>query len=215
MLTALRQGRVDSLKVAVTVARSLEDAPHDVYLVDVAIEQQETGGGRFDEVPYLESLEPVLEAAGRPSTWTVDIARTHRSDRNGVGQAHLSVQLATGRAPSAVGPDLDLTEAVRAAFGQLVPGAGPGAGQGAGALSRDEALAAAHDAVTNAFPDIDAAALSLTEEENHAAEGRWTLGLMLAGATRFQVHLGLVHGHSLSAHVRRLQASEVVDSVGP
>ena len=129
--------------------------------------------------------------------------------RDGVGRAHVAVQLATGRAASAVGPDLDLTEAVRAAFGHLVADAGQAA------LSRDDALTAAHDAVTSAFPDIDAASLSLTEEENHAAEGRWSLGLVLPSAARFQVQLGLVPGHPLSAHVRRMPASEVVDSVGP
>ena len=36
MISALRQGRVDGLRVVVACARSLDDVPHDVYLHDLA-----------------------------------------------------------------------------------------------------------------------------------------------------------------------------------
>jgi hypothetical protein len=205
MLIALRQGRVDGLRVTVAVARSLDDSPHDVYLVDVAPAADD---GRFDEVPYLECLDPVLEAAGRPSAWVVDVSRTHRSDGDGVGRAHIAVLLATGASASGVAPEVDLTAAVREAFAHLAP---PG---DTVPLSRDDALRAGSRAVTTAFPDVEESSLSLTDEENHAIEGRWSLGLALGGVARFQVNLGVVPGLPASVHVRRMPASEVVDSVG-
>jgi hypothetical protein len=213
MLTALRQGRVAGLRVTVAVARSLDEVPHDVYLLDLeTANDASAGGGRFDEVPYLECLEPVLEMAGGPPSWVVDVARTHRSNHGGVGQAQLSVLIATDRAPSGSAPDPDLAVVVRSALADMARMAAPAGG--AGALSRGEALTAAASAVGHAFADLDLQALSLTDEEHHAAEGRWSLGLALPDVARFQVELGLVVGAPASAQVRRMPVGEVVDSVG-
>jgi hypothetical protein len=199
MLTALRQGRVAGLRITVACARSLDEMPSDVYLLELGpTDETALGEGRFDEVRYLEYLEPVLDAAGGPPSWVVDVTRTHRSDHDGVGKAHLSVLLGMGRPPSGTGPDPDLTPAP--------PAVEP---------TRDEALAAAADAVTHAFLGIDPDILSLTDEEHHAAERRWSVGLAVPGVARFQVQLGFVPGAPTSAHVRRLPVSEVVDSVGP
>ncbi len=219
MLTALRQGRVDGLRVTVACARSLDEMPYDVYLLDLVTPSQTVaGGGRFDEVPYLECLEPVLDAAGGPPSWVVEVTRTHRSDHDGVGQAQLSVLLAVGKAPSAPGPEPDLTAVVRSAFTQMAHSpaarAAQGAREAAGGLSHSQALTAAMAAIAHSFPGIDPKALSLTDEEHHAAEGRWSLGLALPEVARFQVQLGLVPGALASAHVRRMPVGEVVDSVG-
>lgn len=212
MLTALRQGRVAGLRVTVACARSLDDVPYDVYLIDLSPpEQSGTSGGRFDEVPYLECLEPVLDAAGGPPSWVVEIARTHSSARDGLGEAHLSVVLALGAAPSSDGTMPDLTPVVTSALARMADAL---AGGGSTALGRDDAVAAGVAAVAHAFPDVDARALTLTDEEHHATEGRWSLGLTLPGIARFQVQLGLVPGAAASAHVRHLPVGEVVDSVG-
>jgi hypothetical protein len=222
MLTALRQGRVDGLRVSVACARSLDEMPYDVYLLDLVTPSQTVpGGGRFDEVPYLEYLEPVLDAAGGPPSWVVEVTRTHGSDHDGVGQAHLSVLLVVGKAPSAPGSDPDLTAVVRSAFTQMAQPtaaqptrAAQEARETAGGLTHGQALTAATDAIAHSFPGIDPQALSLTDEEHHAAEGRWSLGLALPEVARFQVQLGLVPGALASAHVRRMPVGEVVDSVG-
>ncbi|EWT01936.1 hypothetical protein N865_12880 [Intrasporangium oryzae NRRL B-24470] len=212
MLTALRQGRVAGLRVTVACVRALGEAPHDVYLVDLALQDQPTrGGGRFDEVPYLECLEPVLDAVGGPTSWIVDVSRTHRSDRDGLGEAHLSVVLALGATPPTDESGPDVTPVVRSAFARMAETL---PARPADALPRDAAIAAATDAVMHAFPRLGAEALSLTDEEHHAAEGWWSVGLAQPGVARFQVQLGFVPGVAESAHVRHLPLGEVVDSVG-
>lgn len=213
MLNALREGRVAGLRVTVACARSLDGVPYDVYLLDVEPAKDAVpGGGPFDEVPYLEVLEPVLDAAGGRVSWAVEVLRTHRSDHDGVGQARLSVLLALGSAPAASGPSPDLAAVVRSAFARMADSAASPAASGT--LSREQALATATAAVAHAFPAVDDRALSLTDEEHHAAEGRWSLSLALPGVVRFQVQLGFVPAAPASVHLRRMPVGEVVDSVG-
>jgi hypothetical protein len=212
MLTALRQGRVAGLRVTVACAHSLDTIPHDVYLLDLA-PVAPGGPARFDEVPYLERLEPVLDAAGGPPAWVVDVSRSHRSDRDGIGWAHVTVHLEIAGASSLLEPAPDLTAVVQSAFSAMTQlGAAP---VEARALGRGEAIDAATAAVEHGFGDVDPNALSLTDEEHDAALGRWAVGLAVPGVTRFQVQLGFVPGAPGSAHVHRMPLSEVVDSVGP
>ncbi|MBC9824141.1 hypothetical protein [Terrabacter sp. MAHUQ-38] len=212
MITALRKGLVDGLRVVVAGARSLDDVPHDVYLADLAPAAAAAADGGFDEVPYLECLEPVLELAGGAPSWVVDVSRTHRGDRGGVGQAHLSVLIAVGAPPAAGGSVPDLTPVMRSAFSRMVAQFAPAPPV---ALARPDALDAAVAAVGHAYPDVDPGRLSLTDEEHHADQGQWSFGLSAPGATRFRVLLGLVPGLPGSAHVHRMPLGEVVDSVGP
>ena len=217
MLIALREGRVTGLRVTVACARLLDEEPYDVYLLDVAtLEPPAKGGDPFDEAPYLQSLEPVLDAAGPEASWVVEVARSHRSDRDGLGQARVSLLLGMGRAPSEIGPDRDLTAAVRSAFTRMArpPASLPAAQPSARPLVRGDALTAATGAVAHSFPGVDLGGLALTDEEHHADEGRWSLGLALPGVARFQVELGFVPGEPASAHLRRMPVGEVVDSVG-
>jgi hypothetical protein len=212
MITALRKGLVDGLRVIVAGARSLDDVPHDVYLVDLAPTAGAAADGRFDEVPYLECLEPVLDLAGGAPSWVVDVTRTHRGDRAGVGEAHLSVLIAVGAPPGTGGWVPDLTPVMRSAFSRMVGQFAPGPPV---ALPRPDALDAAVAAVGHAYPDVDPETLSLTDEEHHAEAGQWSFSLSAPGATRFRVLLGLVPGLPGSAHVHRMPLGEVVDSVGP
>jgi hypothetical protein len=212
MLTSLRQGRVSSVRVTVACARSFDEAPHDVYLVDLAPVGDPAGGaGRFDEVSLLECLEPFLDPAGGPRSWVVDVARSHRSDRAGLGEAHLSILLADEKNAPIASPVRDLTRVVRAAFATLTT-TSPSA---QGALSRGDAISGARAAVAHAFPGVDPESLSLTDEEHHEGEGRWSIGLAQPGATRYQVQLGFVPEAPASAHVHRMPLGEVVDSIGP
>lgn len=212
MLSSLRQGRVASLRVTVACTRSVDEVPHDVYLVDLTPAGDQTAeGGRFDEVSLLECLEPVLDAAGGPPSWVVNVARSHRSDRDGLGEAHLSILLAVDENAPSAQPVRDLTGVVRAAFA-TVARTSRAAGD---ALLRGDAISGARAAVAHAFPGVDPQGLSLTDEEHHEAEGRWSVGLAQPGATRYQVQLGFVPEVPASAHVHRAPLGEVVDSVGP
>jgi hypothetical protein len=211
MISALRKGRVDGLRVVVACAASLDDVPHDVYLLDLAPTTAAVADGRFDEVPYLECLEPVLASTGGVPSWVVDVTRTHRADRDGVGEAQLSVLLATGAPPVDGTLAPTLTPLMGEAFSRMVGRFAPGAT----APERADALGAAAAAVGHAYPDVDPGALSLTDEEHHADGGGWTVGLAVPGVTRFRVQLGLVPGLPGSAHVHRMPLGEVVDSVGP
>jgi hypothetical protein len=210
MITALRNGRVDGLRVLVACARSLDDVPHDVYLLDLAPTTAAVAGSRFDEVPYLECLEPVLDSAGG-SAWVVEVSRTHRADRDGLGEAHVSVLLAVGRPPPDGSPAPDLTPLMAEAFSRMVGRFAPGSP----GPQRVDALGAAAAAVAHAYPGVDAHSLSLNDEEHHADDGCWTVGLAVPGVTRFRVQLGLSPGLPGSTHVHRMPSGEVVDSVGP
>ena len=210
MISALRKGRVDGLRVVVACARSLDDVPHDVYLLDLVPTTEAVARSRFDELPYLECLEPVLGAADDALPWVVEVSRTHRGDRDGVGRAQLSVLLAVGQPPADGGPAPDLTPLMAEAFSRMVGRFAPAAP----APDRSDALRAARSAVAHAYPDVGTRMLSLTDEEHHADEGCWTVGLAVPGATRFRVQLGLAPGLPASTHVHRMPAGEVVDSVG-
>lgn len=210
MISALRKGRVDRLRIVVACARSLDDVPHDVYLLDLLPTTEAVADSRFDEVPYLECLEPVLGGTDGALPWVVEVSRTHRADRAGLGRAQLSVLLAVGGPPADGAPARDLTPLVAEAFSRMVGRFAPDAP----APDRADALSAATSAVAHAYSDVDPEALSLTDEEHHAAEGCWTVGLAVPGATRFRVQLGLAPRLPASTHVHRMPLGEVVDSVG-
>src|SRR5262245_32271649 len=152
MLTALRQGRVAGLRVTVACAETLDELPHDLYVLDLSPPTDESAAGRFDEIPYLECLEPVLDAVAGPPSWVVDVARTHRSDRDGLGEAQLSVLLATGRKTYATDPDPDLTDVVQASLTRMVEVSSALGGDSA--MGRSEAVAAGTAAVVRGFPDV-------------------------------------------------------------
>ncbi|GAB3878587.1 hypothetical protein [Terrabacter terrigena] len=210
MISALRKGRVDGLRIVVACARSLDDVPHDVYLLDLVPTTEAVAGSRFDEVPYLECLEPVLDSSDGALPWVVEVARVHRADRDGLGEARLSVLLGVGSPPPDGAPAPDLTPVMAEAFSRMVGRFAPDSP----VPDRADALSAATSAVAHAYLDVDPRALSLTDEEHHADDGCWTVGLAVPGAARFRVQLGLAPGLPASTHVHRVPQGEVVDSVG-
>jgi hypothetical protein len=212
MGATLREERVAELDVTVSVATDLDREPHDVYLLEVALG---TDGGRgaagFAEAPFLEDLEPLLSAAGSAAQWAVDVSRTHRSDEGARGRARISLVLAPGGDPAAAA-EPDVTAAVQDAFARVAARSTPSAAPVD--LSHDAALAEARTAVARLFPGVESRELELTDEEHHALEGSWSLGLALPGVARFRVRVGLVAAVPHSVHVRRMPVGEVVDSVG-
>lgn len=217
MGATLREERVAELEVTVSVATDLDREPHDVYLLEVALrsegESGEDGRGAagFDEAPILEDLEPLLSAAGPSAQWAVDVSRTHRSDEGARGRARISLMLAPAADPAAPA-EPDVAAAVQDAFARVAARSTPSTA--AADLSHDAALAEARTAVARLFPGIDSRDLGLTDEEHHALEGSWSLGLGLPGVARFRVQVGLVAAVPHSVHVRRMPVGEVVDSVG-
>lgn len=213
MGSSLREERVAELEVTVSVATALDREPHDVYLLEVALG---TEGGRagaeFDEAPFLEDLEPILTAAGPSPTWSVDVARSHRSDEGTRGRARVSLVLAPTADPAAEPIEGDLTASVQDAFVRVAARSTSPATPVD--LSHDAALAEARTTVGRLFSGVDSRELGLTDEEHHALEGSWSLGLALPGVARFRVRVGLGAGVPHSVHVRRLPVGEVVDSVG-
>jgi hypothetical protein len=211
MGATLREERVAELEVVVSVATDLDREPHDVYLLEVALETDGgPGAAGFDEAPFLEDLEPLLTAVGSSSRWAVDVSRTHRSDEGGRGRARISLMLAPAAEPAA-SAEPDLTAAVQDAFARVAARSTPSTTVD---LSHDDALAEARTAVARHFPGIDSRDLGLTDEEHHAVEGSWSLGLGLPGVARFRAQVGLVTSVPHSVHVRRMPVGEVVDSVG-
>ena len=213
MGSSLRDERVAELEVTVSVATALDREPHDVYLLEVALGTDGVDGAQgFDEAPFLEDLEPILTAAGTSASWAVDVSRSHRSDEGGRGRARVSLVLAPEADPAAEPIGGGVTTAVQDAFARVA--ARSASSTTAVDLSHDAALAVARTAVTRLFPGIDSRELGLTDEQHHALEGSWSLGLGLPGVARFRVRVGLVPGVPHSVHVRRMPVGEIVDSVG-
>jgi hypothetical protein len=233
MGATLREELVAELEVTVSVASELDREPHDVYLLEVALPTEDgpgadgpgeggpgpggphadgPGAAGFDEAPFLEDLEPLLAAAGPSPQWAVDVSRTHRSDEGARGRARVLLVLAPQSDPGALPAQLDLTAAVHDAFARVAARSTPLTTPVA--LSHEAALAEARAAVARLLPGLDSRDLGLTDEEHHAVEGSWSLGLALPGVARFRVRVGLVAGVPHSVHVRRMPVGEVVDSVG-
>lgn len=213
MAATLREEGVAGLQVTVSIAAALDREPHDVYLLEVALPGEGGLGVKgFDEAPILGDLEPLLAAVG-PSApeWVVDVSRTHRSDEVGGGRAQISLLLVAS-GPAALPASPDLTGTVQEAFARI--GARAAASTTPVDHSHDAALAEARAAVVRLYPEIDRADLGLTDEEHHASEGSWSMGLVLPGVARFRVRVGLVPAVPHSVHVRRMPVGEVVDSVG-
>lgn len=202
----LRVDRVDQLHVRLTYSHLVEGPPHDVFLLDV----EAVASTRFDETAYLDILEPVLHTHGEAAdACSVRVSRTHRSWSASAGEAEIAIALATGRADTT---DHGSTEAVRSAFRQLLSLAED---ENPASFTYQEAITEARLRVERAYADVHADRLSVTDEEHHASQGLWSVGLVhLPTRARFRVVLGFVDGDLRTAHIRRVADGEVVASVG-
>jgi len=201
----LNLGRVDLVRVRVSYGRMLEGPEHDVFLLDLP-----GGGGEepFDEMPYLEALEPILYSdADRPSVYSVHVNRSHTSWGSGAGEVEIRMSLTTGLRSTSQSAFDAVTDAFRRVLehaGRLEPVA----------LGHDDAIASARTRVEEAYPAVHSDVLRISSEEHRAAQGSWSVGLTTRDLDRYVVVVGFLDGYAGSAHVRREPRSEVLDSLG-
>lgn len=203
----LHLGRVDQLRVRVGYGPALGDPPRDVFLLDVPLEAADT----FDEEPYLEALEPVLYAAvTAPLPYSVHLDRHHTSHGSSAGEVEIRMELSTGGESGSL--PTGAIEAVAHGFRRILDHAGP---PGRLELRHDDAIDRARAQVREAYPEMDPAELSVSDEEHRPAQGSWSIGLRRhTDLDRYVVVVGFLDGHPGSAHVHHHRRSEVLDSVG-
>ena len=202
----LNLGRVDLVRVRVSYGRMLEGPEHDVFLLDLP------GGGEeeepFDEMPYLEALEPILYSdTETPSVYSVHVNRSHTSWGSGAGDVEIRMSLTTGLRATTKPAFQAVTDAFRRVLehaGRLEPAA----------FGHDEAIASARTRVEEAYPAVHSDALRISSEEHRAAQGSWSVGLTTRDLDRYVVVVGFLDGYPGSAHVRHEPRSEVLDSLG-
>lgn len=205
MFGELDLDRVDELRIKVAYTSQPEAPSHEVFLLDVRIPEP----GTFDEQGCLEDLEPIVAARGQsPHSCIVRRMRTHKSGSGRDGEAEISVIVTTGDVHAVDG---STTEAVTTAFRDILQRV---KAADASSLDHDAAIVEARTRVAKAYPEVSAASLAVTDEEHLAHARMWSVGMAQGTATRYQVMLGFVHGVRGTAHVRRMPAGEVVDSVG-
>ncbi|MCW2768443.1 MAG: hypothetical protein JWO11_4402 [Nocardioides sp.] len=203
----LSLGRVDQLRVRVAYGRKLDGPSHHVFLLDVPLAGVEEA---FDEMPYLEALEPILYAgAGAPREYSVHLNRHHTSVGAVAGRVEIGMDLTTGGRTSTLStPALD---AVTLAFRSVLDRAG---GSEHLELRHDDAIVRARVQVHEAYPELNPDELSVSDEEHRAAQGSWSVGLRTSDLNRYVVVVGFLDGYPGSAHILHEPRSEVLDSVG-
>jgi hypothetical protein len=203
----LHLGKVDQVRVRVAYSRMLDGPAYDVFLLDIPGVGAE---GAFDEMPYLETLEPILYADERaPRDYSVHVNRNHTSWGAAAGDVEIRVNLMGGRMSTTLtAAALDaVTDAFRTVLGR---GSAPESVE----LLEDEAVASACARVEEAYPEVHSDVLSVSEVEHRAAERAWSVGLRTHDLDRYLVLLGFLDGYAGSAHIRHEPRSEVLDSVG-
>jgi hypothetical protein len=203
----LSLGKVDRIRIRVAYGRDLDGPSHDVFLLDVPLAAAEEA---FDEMPYLEALEPILYAGAEiPADYSVHLTRHHTSFGTTAGQAEIRMNLTT-RSGSATLRATAL-EAVTLAFRRVLDHTGrPERPE----LRHDDAIARARFQAQEAYPEMSSGGLSVSDEEHRATHGSWSVGLRTGDLDRYVVVVGFLDGYTGSAHVRHQPRSEVLDSVG-
>lgn len=203
----LQLGRVDQLRIRLRYGPTLDAPAPDVFLLDVPLAAADT----FDEKPYLEALEPILyAAAAAPLPYSVHLHRHHTSLGATAGEVEIRIDVATGAAPSRL--PTAAVDAVAAGFRSVLEHTGP---PGSLALRHDDAIDRARAQVREAYPEVDPAELTVSDEEHRPAQGSWSVGLRRhTDLDRYVVVVGFLDGCPDSAHVHHHRRSEVLDSVG-
>lgn len=199
-------GRVDELRIRVSYARMLDGPAFNVFFLDV--HPTTAPDERFDEMPYLDALGPLVHVGGAPLPYSVHVNRTHSTRGTGAGEVDIVVALTMRGYSTALGRVS--VDAVRGCFRRILEYVG---GLPTALPTRTEAITEARLRVEYAYPDVHADHLAVTNEE-HRPNRSWSVGLMTPDLTRFQVVLGFAEGAPGTAHIRRITRSEVVDSVG-
>lgn len=201
----LHLGRVDRLRVRVGYGPALGEPPRDVFLLEVPL----TASHTFDEKPCLEALEPILyPAPAAPLPYSVHLDRHHTSLGSTAGEVGIRMDLGTGSGSLPA----TAVEAVALGFRRILDHAGA---HDRPQLHHDDAIDRARTHVQRAYPELDPADLSVSDEEHRPAQGSWSIGLRRhTDLDRYVVVVGFLDGHAGSAHVHHHRRSEVLDSVG-
>lgn len=193
---------LDTRVVAVTFRRTPQAPADVVYLLEVR-----PPGERWDESPYVAAVERILVSDGDqpPAIHTLRVTKEYsnwgaEASRADIAMSVAGTESAGGPVPAA---------AVEKSFRAILELAERPVQQ---AVQREEAIARAQ-LVVAALSESDVARLTLTDEEHRATSRVWSVGLVAADRTRYQVELGFVDGDPATAHVRRTHKSEVVDSL--
>jgi len=210
VMTILRLGRVDRVRIQVGYRENPDGAAYDQFLLDLPVpEPEEPRDAEFDTELVLSALDPVLYVGTDvPRHYSLHQHRWHTSWATTPGAVDLGLTVTTGAASRAKSEAA--YDAVVAAFRKLLELFGVDGGQPA---SRDAALIKARKGVAAAY-GLDPDALSLFSEEYHSASGTWRCGFRTRYFQRYAVTVGFVDGYSGSVRAKRERPDEVTDSVG-
>ena len=195
--------RLDQVCIIATLRRIAHADLVDAFVVSIDIAPWQA----FDERSVLELLARVPVEMGQQTLWSLRVARCHEGVGQERSEARTEIRL------DLVAPSSDAAAGLErlAALTQDLCGLAP---RSTRRLTRDEAVEAARDLVALVWDGAPGSALSVSDEEHHSEPHRWTLGLVGADHTRFQVDIGAVAGDPHTARLRRRVAAEVSDSVG-
>ncbi len=195
--------RVDDLVVAVSFGAAPDEPADEVFLLTVHPNLSDEA--RFDDRPYVDSLEALLKDSHPPHT--MQVTRTHESwgSRSATASIELFVGLEAGSERET------LSAAVVDAFGGMLDATGR---REPPAVPRDSAVELAMRLAALAWSDLEPGTLSITDEEHHHSTGVWTIGLTNPAHDRVLAQVGVVGGDPATARIKRMGEAEIVDSVG-
>lgn len=208
MANDVRLAAVEQVRITMSYASSPRVAPHDVFVLEGRIPDT---ARPFDAERHVDAI---LAAVRRSETapLVVRVGHTHRLGPAPSSEAEIEILLTTGGTLDDT--DRDAASAVlRSLLSALRGPDDPLDGPLDGAtLGHDDALTVARTRVARAFPEVTGTSLRVTDEEH--LHGVWSLGLADSYLDRYEVTIGVVADDPATTHIRRLPASEVVDSVG-
>lgn len=207
----LTLGRLDRVRVQVGYRASPEDAPHEQFLLDLAVPETYAPDGReaLDERRILSALEPVLYTGAEvPRHYSLHQHRWHTSWGLSPAAMEIGLLVTTGTRTAAVSEAAE--GSVSRAFRALLSLAGP---PEPSPTAREAAIARARRSTATAFA-VAAETLTVSTEMHHPAANSWTVGLRTTAGENYDVVVGLVDGYVGSVRVRHQERIEAFDSVG-
>jgi hypothetical protein len=195
--------RLDQVLVVATLRRIADADPADAFVVSIDIAPWQA----FDEASVLGLLARVPVEMGSQTLWSLQVSRTHVGVGAERSEASAEVRL------DLVAPSADASAHLQRLV-DLVEGLRNLAPRSTRRLAREEAIDEARSLVALVWSRESDPPLAVSEEEHHTAPHHWTLGLVDADLTRFQVVIGAVAGDPHVARLRRRAAAEVSDSIG-
>ena len=207
----LTLGRVDVLRVQVGYRARPDGPAYQHFLLDVPVPEPVSPDDEDSlEAPrVLTALEPALYVGSdAPRHYSLHQHRWHTSWGASPGALEIGLLVTAGTRTAALSTAAH--DAVVRAFRNLLELVGrPEPSR----IPRDAAILRARRSAATAYA-VDPDALWLSEEEHHASQNCWTVGLRTAAGDEYDVVIGVVDGYAGSVRVRQDAGIEVYDSVG-